>query len=220
MMSVLWFFLAFLALAGAGALLYVDKHRHTRHDHVRESWARDRGLNFEADAPDLERVWRRGVFPTARRVVDVAGGTFQGQQLYVFDVEEASTVIALQRPLGSPVGFDLRSDALPPPREPYLRLFGAIGTRIAYSTDLEVARRVCDRRMVAYADTVPDCVHVLWTEDDWALASLPINSTSDDWDDGIAALVHFSDLLRVLPPSAPPRRAHAAVHDPGHPHVP
>jgi hypothetical protein len=109
---------------------------------------------------------------------------------------------------------DLRLKTMQEPREPDIWLLGAIGPRMVYSTNLDAARRACDRRMVTFAHTVSESVELLWNEQHWTLAALPVNSTRDQWDEGLKAVRQFSDLLRVLPPSgdsapspvaAPPR---------------
>ena len=47
-----------------------------------------------------------------------------------------------------------------------------MGQRVMFSNNLDVARRVCDRRMVVLANTAPTYVEVLWNEGRWALGSL------------------------------------------------
>jgi len=70
-----------------------------------------------------------------------------------------------------------------------------------YSTNLDAARRACDRRMVTFAHTATETAEVLWNEQHWTLAALPINSNREQWDEGLKAVRQFNDLLRVLPPS-------------------
>src|SRR5581483_12502945 len=69
-----------------------------------------------------------------------------------------------------------------------------------YSTNLDAARRACDRRMVTFAHTAPDCAEIMWNEQNWTLVSMPIGSTRAQWDEGLRTVRQFNDLLRVLPP--------------------
>ena len=86
---------------------------------------------------------------------------------------------------------------------------------MVYSTNLDAARRACDRRMVTFAHTAPDCAEIMWNEQNWTLVSMPISSTRAQWDEGLRTVRQFNDLLRVLPPLpqqaaiAAPRRSAA-----------
>ena len=71
---------------------------------------------------------------------------------------------------------------------------------MVYSTNLDAARRACDRRMVTFAHTAPDCAEIMWNEQNWTLVSMPITSTRAEWDEGLRTVRQFNDLLRVLPP--------------------
>ena len=94
----------------------------------------------------------------------------------------------------------MRLKGLKEPRESDIWLLGAIGPRMVYSTNLDAARRACDRRMVTFAHTAPDCAEIMWNEQNWTLVSMPITSTRAQWDEGLRAVRQFNDLLRVLPP--------------------
>src|SRR3546814_5871330 len=59
----------------------------------------------------------------------------------------------LQRKVGTNVVVDLRLKDIKEPRESDIWLRGAIGPRMVYSTNLDAARRACDRRMVTFAHT-------------------------------------------------------------------
>jgi hypothetical protein len=71
---------------------------------------------------------------------------------------------------------------------------------MVYSTNLDAARRACDRRMVTFAHTAPDCAEIMWNEQNWTLVSMPVTSTRAQWDEGLRTVRQFNDLLRVLPP--------------------
>ena len=234
-MSTFWFILAGLALVGAVVLIYLDRARPEPAKLKRAEWANLRGLDYTPEMSTLEGRWKRGVFDEVEdgHAVDVAGGLFEGSQLYLFDLRytdlvdvpggkqaeqiETITVLALQRPIGSAVVFDLRSETSPAPREDDVSILGAVGRFFAFSDDLDVARRVCDRRMVSFAEAAPEVIEVLWSERDWSFCWLAETASASDWDDAIAALARFSSLLRVLPPDRPRPVPEAGVRDPGHP---
>jgi hypothetical protein len=109
-------------------------------------------------------------------------------------------VIALHRKVGTNVVVDLRLKGLKEPRESDIWLLGAIGPRMVYSTNLDAARRACDRRMVTFAHTAPDSAEIMWNEQNWTMIALPIASTRTQWDEGLRTVRQFNDLLRVLPP--------------------
>jgi hypothetical protein len=71
---------------------------------------------------------------------------------------------------------------------------------MVYSTNLDAARRACDRRMVTFAHTAPDCAEIMWNEQNWTLVAMPVSSTRTQWDEGLRTVRQFNDLLRVLPP--------------------
>ena len=131
---------------------------------------------------------------------NVVLGQIRGEAVYIFDLEEVATVIALHRKVGTNVVVDLRLKGLKEPRESDIWLLGAIGPRMVYSTNLDAARRACDRRMVTFAHTAPDCAEIMWNEQNWTLVSMPIASTRAQWDEGLRTVRQFNDLLRVLPP--------------------
>jgi hypothetical protein len=151
---------------------------------------------------------------------NVVLGQIRGEAVYVFDVEDVATVIALHRKVGTNVVLDLRLKGVKEPRESDVWLLGAIGPRMMYSNNLDAARRACDRRMVTFAHTAPDCVEIMWNEQNWTLLAMPISATRAEWDEGLRAVRQFNDLLRVLPPI--PAQAAAAqssrrIPEPGRP---
>ena len=102
---------------------------------------------------------------------NVVLGQIRGEAVYIFDLEEVATVIALHRKVGTNVVVDLRLKGLKEPRENDIWLLGAIGPRMVYSTNLDAARRACDRRMVTFAHTAPDCAEIMWNEQNWTLVA-------------------------------------------------
>ncbi|MDV7030319.1 trehalose monomycolate transport factor TtfA, partial [Mycobacterium intracellulare] len=201
-MVPLWFTLSALCFVGAGVLLYVDVDRRRGRSRRRKSWARSHGFDYERESADILKRWKRGVMSTVGDVTaqNVVLGQIRGEAVYIFDLEEVATVIALHRKVGTNVVVDLRLKGLKEPRESDIWLLGAIGPRMVYSTNLDAARRACDRRMVTFAHTAPDSAEIMWNEQNWTLVAMPITSTRTQWDEGLRTVRQFNDLLRVLPP--------------------
>lgn len=205
-MVPLWFTLSALCFVGAGVLLYVDIDQRRGRSRRRKSWARSQGFDFELESHELLRRWKRGVMSTVgdAPVRNVVLGQIRGEAVYIFDLDEVATVIALHRKVATNVVVDVRLKGLKEPRENDIWLLGAIGPRMVYSTNLDAARRACDRRMVTFAHTAPDCAEIMWNEANWTLVSMPVTSNRAQWDEGLRCVRQFNDLLRVLPPT--PRR--------------
>ena len=197
-----WFTLSALCFTGAAVLLYVDVGRRRGLGRRRKSWARGHGFDYEVESTEIVDRWKRGVMSTVGDVSarNVVLGQIRGEAVYVFDLEDVATVIALHRKVGTNVVLDLRLKGIKEPRESDVWLLGAIGPRMVYSNNLDAARRACDRRMVTFAHTAPECAEIMWNEQNWTLVAMPIASTRAQWDDGLRAVRQFNDLLRVLPP--------------------
>jgi hypothetical protein len=213
-MVPLWFTLSALCFVGAAVLLYVDIDRRRGRGRRRKSWARSHGFDYEPESTEILQRWKRGVMSTVGDIParNVVLGQIRGEAVFIFDLEEVATVIALHRKVGTNVVVDIRLKGLKEPRENDIWLLGAIGPRMVYSTNLDAARRACDRRMVTFAHTAPDCAEIMWNEQNWTLVSMPISSTRAQWDEGLRTVRQFNDLLRVLPPipqqaAAPPSAA-------------
>ena len=201
-MVPLWFTLSALCFVGAAVLLYVDIDRRRGLGRRRKSWAKSHGFDYEHASDDLITRWKRGVMSTVGDVSakNVVLGQIRGEAVFIFDLEDVATVIALHRKVGTNVVVDLRLKGIKEPRENDIWLLGAIGPRMVYSTNLDAARRACDRRMVTFAHTAPDCAEIMWNEQNWTLVSMPVTSTRAQWDEGLRTVRQFNDLLRVLPP--------------------
>ena len=201
-MVPLWFTLSALCFVGAAVLLYVDIDRRRGLGRRRKSWAKSHGFDYEHESHDILQRWKRGVMSTVGDIPakNVVLGQIRGEAVFIFDLEDVATVIALHRKIGTNVVVDLRLKGIKEPRENDIWLLGAIGPRMVYSTNLDAARRACDRRMVTFAHTAPDCAEVMWNEQHWTLVSMPVTSTRAQWDEGLRTVRQFNDLLRVLPP--------------------
>mgnify|MGYP001330029087 CR=1 FL=1 len=225
-MVPLWFTLSALCFVGAAVLLYVDIDRRRGLGRRRKSWAKSHGFDYEHESDEILKRWKRGVMSTVGDVTakNVVLGQIRGEAVFIFDIDEVATVIALHRKVGTNVVVDLRLKGIKEPRENDVWLLGAIGPRMVYSTNLDAARRACDRRMVTFAHTAPDCAEIMWNEQHWTLVSMPVTSTRAQWDEGLRTVRQFNDLLRVLPPvpqsgSAPASQA-ALVRRGGSPRRP
>ncbi|WP_338893530.1 hypothetical protein [Rhodococcus sovatensis] len=198
----MWFGLAAIALVGAVALLYIDRSRRDQLGRVRQMWAKAQGYSYSADDEDIVHRFKRAALakPEHTTALDLVRGVRRGEKFVLFDVEELATIVAVQRPVGSDVDIDLRLKSTPPPRDPDMELLGAIGPRVVFATDTDVARRVCDQRMAAFTESVPAKMSLIWSENDWTLGSLPLGSTGRDWDAAIDAVARLSGMLHVLPP--------------------
>ena len=222
-MVPLWFTLSALCFVGAVVLLYVDIDRRRGRGRRRKSWARSHGFDYEPENTEILERWKRGVMSTVGDIParNVVLGQIRGEAVFIFDLEEVATVIALHRKVGTNVVVDVRLKGLKEPRENDIWLLGAIGPRMVYSTNLDAARRACDRRMVTFAHTAPDCAEIMWNEENWTLVSMPITSTRAQWDEGLRTVRQFNDLLRVLPPvpqqAAAPQSAGRRNAAPGRP---
>ncbi|WP_181762907.1 hypothetical protein [Rhodococcus spelaei] len=219
-MTLIWFGLSAIALAGAIVLLYVDRSRREQFGRVRQIWAKAQGYTYNESDDQLPTRWHRAAMARQEYLgaVDVVHGVRRGEDFVLFDLPETATIVAVQRSVGSDVDVDLRLKSTPPPRDNDLNLLGAIGPRVVFSTDLEIARRVCDQRMVHFTESVPPQVQMLWSEGAWTLGSLPITSTGRDWDAAIDAVGRLSGLLHVLPPVSEPGEMSDLSHDPSRPY--
>src|ERR1700758_657015 len=201
-MVPLWYILSALCFVIAVLLIWIDLDKRHNRGRRRRSWARSHGFDYEPESAEIVKRWKRGVMSTVGDVTarNVVLGQIRGEAVYIFDLEDVATVIALHRKVGTNVVMDLRLKGLKEPRESDVWLLGAIGPRMVYSTNLDAARRACDRRMVTFAHTAPDSAEIMWNEQNWTLVSMPVTSTRAEWDEGLRTVRQFNDLLRVLPP--------------------
>ncbi|MGC4961445.1 hypothetical protein [Gordonia sp. DT101] len=217
-MTIVYFVIAVLALAGAGALLWLDHQRSSVARHQRAVWGDQHEFKFRESDTKLRKVFHRATMnvPDHVEVQDVAFGHYSGAEAAVFDLVDTATVVAVRRSVASSVVVDLRHEDVLAPAEEDVELLGAMGPRVMFSNNLDVARRVCDRRMVALANTTPSYIEVLWNEGNWVLGSMPLTTDTDHLDTGLEVVRRFADLLRVLPPVNDPQDA----PDPRDPHGP
>ncbi|RDI46663.1 hypothetical protein [Nocardia mexicana] len=222
MTAAIWFGLAAIALVGAIVLLYFDRLQRQRTGHVRQVWAKSQGYTYVSVEPSLASNWRRGAMAKLGYLsaVDVVSGNRKGEKFVLFDLEDAATLVAVRRQIGSDIDIDLRLKTAAPPKDADLELLGAIGDRVVFATNPDIARHAVDQRMVAFIESLPDSVQQLWSEGNWTLGMLPVGTTSRDWEGAIDAVLRLSGLLHVLPPVAggsDSGRRDGDMHDPGRP---
>ncbi|MET7770828.1 hypothetical protein [Nocardia sp. NPDC005366] len=216
----MWFGLAAIALVGAIVLLYFDRVQRQRTGHARQVWAKAQGYTYVSVEPALPATWRRGALAKLGYLsaVDVVSGIRKGEKFVLFDLEDAATLVAVRRQIGSDIDVDMRLKTASPPKDADLELLGAIGDRVVFATNPEIARHAVDQRMVAFIEGLPDTVQMLWSEGNWTLGMLSVGTSAKDWETAIDAVLRLSGLLHVLPPVADPRGPDSASHDPGRPH--
>ncbi|MQY31008.1 type III secretion system chaperone family protein [Nocardia aurantia] len=202
MTAAIWFGLAAIALVGAIVLLYFDRVQRQRTGHVRQVWAKSQGYTYVSVEPSLAANWHRGPMTKLGYLsaVDVVSGNRKGEKFVLFDLEDSATMVAVRRQIGSDIDIDLRSKTAAPPKDHDLELLGAIGDRVVFATNPDVARHAVDQRMVAFIESLPDSVQQLWSEGNWTLGMLPVGSGPRDWETAIDAVLRLSGLLHVLPP--------------------
>ncbi|GAC58488.1 hypothetical protein GOHSU_41_00250 [Gordonia hirsuta DSM 44140 = NBRC 16056] len=217
-MTTVYFVIAVLALIGAGVLLWLDRNRSEQVHHQRAVWGEEHSFKFRESDSKLRTVFRRAAMdvPEGVPVRDVAYGLYEGVEAVVFDLEETATVVAVRRPTASSVTVDLRYEDVLAPAETDVELLGAMGSRVMFASNLDAARRTCDRRMVALATEAPPYIEILWNEGNWALGSMPLTADPERLDVALDTVRRFADLLLVLPPAVDPQDA----PDPRDPHGP
>lgn len=217
-MTIVFFVIAALALIGAGVLLWLDRSRSEQVHHQRAVWGQTHSFQFRDSDSKLRTAFHRAAMdvPDHVTVRDVAYGVYEGAEAVVFDLDETATVVAVRRPAASSVTVDLRFEDVLAPAEDDVDLLGAMGQRVMFASNLDAARRICDRRMVTLATEAPNYLEILWNEGNWALGSMPLTADDQRLDTALDTVRRFADLLRVLPPAIDPQDA----PDPRDPHGP
>lgn len=205
-MTAMWFGLAAITLAGAFVLLYFDRRQRQRTGHARQVWAKAQGYTYVSVEPALASTWRRGALAKLGYLtaVDVVTGIRKGEKFVLLDLEDSATLVAVRRQIGSDIDVDMRLKTMNPPKDADLELLGAIGDRVVFATNPEIARHAVDQRMVAFIESLADTVQMLWSEGNWTLGMLPVGTPAKDWETGIDAVLRLSGLLHVLPPVTEP----------------
>ncbi|MBE7160542.1 MAG: hypothetical protein INR72_04780 [Williamsia herbipolensis] len=210
-MTAVYFVIAALAAIGAAALLWLDRRRIATTRRERAVWGDGHGFRYVAaegqggeSEPPVRDLLHRATMDVAAdaEIRDLTFGRHYGEMAVVFDIVDVATVVAVRRSSESAVVIDLRQEKVLAPAEEDVELLGAMGRRVMFSTHLDIARRVCDRRMVALATNAPDYIEVLWNEGSWSVASMPLTNDPERLDTALETVRRFTDLLRVLPPTS------------------
>lgn len=203
-MMAMWFGLAAIAFLGAGALLYLDRDQRRRFGRARQGWARTHGYSFSVTMPDLAGKWTRAALAKQDylNANDVVNGVYRNQEFFLFDLEDTNTVVAVKRLVDSDVEIDLRLKSTTAPKDTDFEMIGAIGDRVMYSNQPEVALRACDQRLINLVRAMPDKLHTLWNEGAWTLGVMAVGADRDALDGALDAVARLSGLLYVLPPKA------------------
>jgi hypothetical protein len=128
---------------------------------------------------------------TAKNVVL---GQIRGEAVFIFDLEDVATVIALHRKVGTNVVVDLRLKGIKEPRENDIWLLGAIGPRWCTPPTSTPPPRL----RPADGDVRPHRArlrrnHVERTELDAGVDA--VTGTRAQWDEGLRTVRQFNDLL-------------------------
>ncbi len=127
-MTIVYFVIAAIALAGAVALLWLDRRRSSVTRHQRAIWGDEHDFKFRETDTKLRTVFRRATMnvPDTVAVENVAYGHYGGAEAVVFDLSETATVIAVRRSTPSAVVVDLRHEDVLAPAEEDVELLGAM----------------------------------------------------------------------------------------------
>lgn len=206
-MTALYFVIAVLALIGAGYLLWLDRRRNTGARSPRALWGDKHSFRYRATDPKLRNQFHRAAMdvPEHMTVHDVAYGSYFGEEAAVFDLGDEYTIAAIRRTTGSDVVIDLREESALAPAETDVELLGAMGRRVIFTSHLDIARRVCDRRMAALAADAPGYLEVMWNEGSWTLGAMHQTTDTERLDTALETVRKLTDLLRVLPPPVDPQ---------------
>src|SRR4029078_10325319 len=100
----------------------------------RKSWAKSHGFDYEHESATIMKRWKRGVMSTVGDISakNVVLGQIRGEAVFIFDLEDVATVIALHRKVGTNVVVDVRLKDIKEPRETDILLLG--GTTPARAT--------------------------------------------------------------------------------------
>lgn len=177
--SWLWFVLALLAAAIALALLGADRWRAGTDARERRRWAISRGWGYEATNPTLPGRWRHGALAGDERGRARNVATAAHTEIFDHEVrgQTRQTVAAVPCP-GAQKGLVLElwlpSERFP--SRPELEMLAPVGGRYAFATDLAAARPLIGPSLAGSADDAGDDVTVVWLENGWLLAAVPLRN--------------------------------------------
>jgi hypothetical protein len=202
----LWFVIAVVAVLAGAALLLLERRRGADGDvRERKRWAAMRGWDYLAVDPVLPSRWRYGTVHmggpgVARNLISGDVPTPDGpRQAYAFDHEQGgrptSVLAAVQVQALLPAAVELRLPTAPVPDDAGLELLEPVGERYAFVTSADAIRPLLTPRLVEASDAVGSDVELLWAEDSWVLATVPIGSTPDRLQNLLADLAEVATAL-------------------------
>jgi hypothetical protein len=201
----LWFVIAAVAAVAGGLLLLADHGRSTVHSRERRRWAALRGWQFADADPVLPGRWHHGALAsgqsgTARNLVTGSLFTAAGRRLvHVFDHEQGGradlVVAAVHRRTPQQVVLELWLPTVEFPTDAGLELLGPVGERYAFASDLEQARPLITPELVALAGDVGADVSVVWIEEAWVAAAVPVGATPARLERLLRLLGDLADLI-------------------------
>jgi hypothetical protein len=201
-----WFVIAVLALL-AGVVMLVAERRRDATSGVRDRkrWAAMRGWDFTTVDPVLPSRWRYGTIHmggpgVARNLITGEVPTPDGpRQAYAFDHEQGgrptSILAAVQVQGVLPAAVELRLPSAPVPDDAGLELLEPVGERYAFVTNAEAVRPLLTERLISASDAVGDDVELVWAEDSWVLATVPLGASADRLQDLLADLAEVATAL-------------------------
>jgi hypothetical protein len=201
-----WFVVATTALLAGAAMLLVERRRDaTSNVRDRKRWATMRGWDYTTVDPVLPSRWRYGTIHmggpgVARNLISGDVPTPDGpRQAYAFDHEQSgrvsSILAAVQVQSVLPAAVELRLPSAPVPDDAGLELLEPVGERYAFVTNAEAVRPLLTPRLVEASDAVGDDVELLWAEDSWVLATVPLGASPERLQDLLADLAEVATAL-------------------------
>ena len=171
----------------------------------RKRWAALRGWDYSTVDPVLPSRWRYGTIHmggpgVARNLISGDVPTPDGpRQAYAFDHEQGgratSILAAVQVQTVLPAAVELRLPSAPVPDDAGLELLEPVGERYAFVTNAEAVRPLLTPRLVEASDAVGADVELLWAEDSWVLATVPLGASPDRLQDLLADLAEVATAL-------------------------
>jgi hypothetical protein len=224
--STVWFVIAVVAVLAGVVLLLSDRGGGGvptgSGARDRKKWAAMRGWEYLDSDPVLPSRWRYGTISqggpgVARRLMSGGIPTPDGdRQAYVFDHEQAgrptSVLVAVHVGEPLPAAVELRLPSAPLPDDAGLDLLEPVGKRYAFVADADAARPLLTPRLAAAADALGDDVELVWAEESWVLATVPLDSGTDRLQDLLADLAEVASVLEKA--QAANRRGAAAETSP------
>jgi hypothetical protein len=203
--SSVWFVIAVVALLAGIGLLVADRTRGDGGTRDRRRWAALQEWEYVDSDPVLPSRWRYGTIHmggpgVARHLISGDVPTPDGpRQAYAFDHEQGgratSVLAAVQVQSMLPAAVELRLPSAPVPEDAGLELLEPVGERYAFVTSADAIRPLLTSRLIEASDAVGGDVELLWAEDSWVLATVPLGSSPDRLQDLLADLAEVATAL-------------------------